>query len=296
MPPSGGRHYGLRYRRWAAWGARRSPAWFIRIVAPFIGTCFALFVPKTRARVLANLRRIHGTRGELEELRDVLATFKNFAGALTESLAPQRGFYHPEEYRVRGAEKLDQFSQARKGMLFVTAHVGPWDAAATGLRGRIRVPLMMLMAAEGDADAGAFHDSLRSMSSVTVLRIGESELDVLPALAHLEAGGIVVAQFDRVLEGKRNVETQLFGQDFLVPEGLFRLAGLAKVPMVPVFSASLGFARRLIEVGQPIFVEKKAQRAQLQECASRLVVQLERHLAAFPTQWFHFVPPDSIEE
>lgn len=285
-----GLRQGLALRRWAAWGAQSAPRWFVRFAPPIIGGVLGSLSSARRA-VLRNLRLIHGTRAPWIEAWDTLVTFSHFAVNLTESLAPGRGIYAAKHFQIRGAEAVRRLLRERKGVLFVTAHAGPWDGAAMALAAEWSVPVMMLMSQEADAAAGALQDAVRAGERIRVLRVGESSLDALPALEHLSAGGAIVAQLDRVPEGRPPLWGQLMGRPFPVPRGLFLLAGLAKVAVVPVFTARLSGGRKVAEVGEPIFVTHRASDEALLKVAQLAIHQLERHLAAFPNQWFHFVEP-----
>lgn len=273
-------------RRWAAWGANRGPAWFVRGAPPVIGAVFALVSRDAREQVLDNLRLVLGRRSLLREALDVVATFVHFAHALTRSLAPMRPLLRAREFRVRGRHHVEPFLARGQGMLVVTAHVGPWDSAAMGLR--LDAPVLMLMSPEGDQRAGAFQDEVRQEASVDVLRAGEDRLGVLKILDHLREGGVVVAQIDRVPVGRPGIEVDLFGAPFALPQGLFRVAAAAEVPLIPVFCARLPRGRALVDVGPPIFVSPKDRGPRLASHARAIAARLEAHLAAFPTQWFHF--------
>lgn len=273
-------------RRWAAWGAAHGPAWFVRLAPPVIGCVFALTSADARRQVLRNLRLIFGRRSLWSEVRDVLVTFMEFAQALTRSLAPDRELLKTREFRVRGKRQVDPLFEQGRGILMVTAHVGPWDTAAMGLG--LDVPVLMLMVPEEDDEAGDFQDRVREAASVRVLRVRESGLDALPILEHLQQGGVVVAQLDRVPRGRNPLWVRMFDRPFAMPQGLFRLAAAANVPLVPVFAARLPRGRALVDVGAPIFVPKGTRGERLAPYAQQAADRLEAHLAAFPTQWFHF--------
>lgn len=280
-------HRSVFLRRLAALGAQRAPKWFVRGAPPLLGVFFAFCLSRTRAQVRANLLRITPNETPLRLTRDVLLTFVCFAQALTESLGRDR-FGSSERFRVRGRSLVEPLLEKGGGMIFLTAHVGPWDAAAMVFRGKEERELMMLMGAQDDARAAGFQDQLRSRARISVVRLGGNPLDALPALSHLAKGGILVAQVDRVPQGSRSISADLFGVPFALPRGIFQLAGLARVPLVPIFAARLGFCRNLVEVCPPLFVSRRPGEAELGSVASSVLSNLERHLSAFPTQWFHF--------
>ncbi len=282
------------FRRWAAWGAQRGPEWFVRLAPPVIGVVFALLLKHVRGQIRRNLRLITPVQEPLAEFRDVLLTFVHFAQALTESLARTR-FASRSAFRVRGRHHVEPILAVRGGVIFLTAHTGPWDAAAMALRGEEGRKLMMLMAAEDDMSAAGLQDQIRGQAEVEVVHLRGGPLDALPALLHLREGGILVAQVDRVPRGSRLLVVELFGEAFALPLGIFKLAALAEVPLVPIFSARLGFSRNLVEVRPPILLGKGPLHEDLISAARVVAGELERHVAAFPTQWFHFPPPEPPE-
>jgi lauroyl/myristoyl acyltransferase len=286
----------LFLRRAAAWGANVAPDWFVRLAPPIIGFIFSLVSRDARRAVVRNLRRIHGPRSLFRETVDVVETFVNFARSFTRALAPERAIFH-EEFRVRGKHHVAPYFEAKQGVILLTAHVGPWDSAAMGLR--VDVPVMMLMSPEQDAGAADLQDSVRKSVKVTVLRLSGGSLAALPIVEHLRSGGAVVAQLDRVQAGQAPLWVELFGQPFAVPSGLFRLAGAARVPLVPVFCARLSGARAIVDVSAPIFVPQRPTPDDLNQAAQEATLLLEKHLGAFPTQWFHFpaeTSPADFEE
>lgn len=275
----------LFLRRAAAWGAGAAPDWFVRLAPPLIGVIFSVVSRDARRAVLRNLRRIYGVRSLLSETVDVVRTFVSFARSFTRSLAPGRPILH-EEFRVRGKYHVAPYFEAKRGVILLTAHVGPWDSAAMGLR--VDVPVMMLMSPEQDVRAADFQDSVRKSAQLSVLRVTGGPLEALPIFEHLSQGGAVVAQLDRVLAGQAPIWVDLFGEPFPVPSGLFRLAGATRAPLVPVFCARLGGSRAIVDVGAPIFVSARPSPDELQRVAQDATLLLEKHLGAFPTQWFHF--------
>lgn len=283
------------WRRWAYLGARYGPRSFVRWSPPLIGLGFALGLPRARRQVLRNLRRIHGPRGDLAELRDLAATFATFAACLAESLAAERHEAQRARYRVRGAERFEALRAQKRGLLLATAHVGPWDAAAHALRGVVDEPLLLVMGGETDTGAGEFHDRLRRQTGVQVCRVGNHPLDALPVLEWLQAGKLAAVQMDRPAPSGV-VITRLFDRPFATPRGPFALASVAGVPLLPVFASRVGFFDYEIEVGHPIELPRRADRAATERAAASFAGQMEVFLRAHATQWFHFTDEPPLEE
>ncbi len=280
-----------RLRRWAAWGARRGPDWFVAAAPVLIGVISFFVAHRARRAVVRNLRRIFGRKEPLGELIGGISTFIQFARNLTEALCPERFIAH-RRLVVRGRSRADEVL-AHRGAIFVTAHIGPWDSAAMMLSQLSNRPILMLMADEFDEEASSVQDEVRTQESIQVVRLGASPFSSLPTVAHLEEGGIVVAQLDRPFGGRTPISAQLCGHPFSVAPGLFRLAASLQVALVPVFMARREGGARLVQVGDPIRVKYRPSFDELHRAAQDFVSQMERHLLDFPYQWFHFVDEES---
>jgi lauroyl/myristoyl acyltransferase len=282
------RHQSALLRRLALAGARYGPSWLVRYSPPVIGTVFALTLPEERRRVRDALRQVHGRRAPHLEGRDVLRTFRDYAACLAEGLGADRVEAARARVAVTGEAHLAELRAAGRGAVLVTAHVGPWDAAARLLSAHLGARVVLVMEAEPDADARALHDEVRRRSGVEVLAVGATELDALPLLRHLKQGGVAAFQLDRGAPNARSLETRLFGRPFPVPEGPFRIASLARVPVLPLFAARSGYFSYSVDVGEPLICQPHASAADLLGVATRCVERMERSIAAHPTQWFHF--------
>ena len=142
-----------RLRRWAAWGAKNGPDWFVKVAPVLIGIVAFLVAHRARSCVIVNQRRIHGRREVCLEIWDAVQTFVAFAHNLTESLDPER-FSIGRRLIVRGRAAADEITRDC-GVIIATAHIGPWDSAAMMFSQMSERSVLMLMADEGDAAAAA---------------------------------------------------------------------------------------------------------------------------------------------
>lgn len=285
-------HNGALWRRLAYAGARYGPRLWVEHSPRVFGAAFALALPRTRHRVLYNLRQVHGRRGFLAEQRDVLRTFAGYASCLAESLAADRREAARARIRVEGEEHLRLALGAGSGAILVTAHVGPWDAAARLLSRDFAADVMVLMEPEADAGARTLHDSIRERSGVRVLHLGGDPLDALPVLRHLRGGGVVAVQLDRLSPSGRSLGVELFGSRAELPEGPFRLAALAGVPILPIFAHRTGYFSYEFAVSDPIRLPRRATNAELEQAALRAASAMQGFIARYPTEWFHFLELD----
>lgn len=290
MTAARGGHEGAFWRRLAHWGANSAPRWFVRSAPVLIGAVLSLVLRRQRRAIQRNWRLMHGSQGWFRENLAIARTFIEFAHCLTEALGAAHASHATERFHNQEPEKWEHIRKSGQGVLIVTAHAGPWDLAAQTILGNVGDELMIVMGRGGNREAEDLQDEVRRKTGVRVVRIGEHSLDALPLLEHLGKGGVAAVQLDRVPPGAHELRGVLFGQSYPVPEGLFRLAGLARVPLVPVFMARLGPGERTVAVGDPVTLPRRPSQHELQEAAQALLSALEAHLRRFPTQWFHFEP------
>jgi KDO2-lipid IV(A) lauroyltransferase len=280
------------WRRLAYAGARYGPELWLRHSPAFFGAAFAVVLGRERRAVRENLRAVLGPRHPVLEQLDVFRTFVGYARCLAEGLAAGRPEMQQVRRQIHGRPHLDALVSAGRGALLVTAHAGPWDAAAGLLSNDFAADVMVVMWAERDARARALHDEVRQKSGVRVLHVGAHPLDALPLLRHLRAGGLAAAQLDRVAPGQRALQVSLFGRQARLPEGLFALSALANVPILPVFVQRARYLEYEFVISEPIELPRRPSQDELKTAAQRAATALERFIFAHPTQWFQFEPLD----
>jgi lauroyl/myristoyl acyltransferase len=274
-------------RRLAYAGARFGPRFVIEHSPKLFGTAFALALPETRQRVLHNLRRVKGQRSFLAEQRDVVQTFTSYASCLAESLGIDRADGQNTELSLLGREHLRAALSVGRGVILVTAHIGPWDCAARLLAKDFSADVIVVMLAEADEAARKVHD-VRQRSGVRVMHVGDHPLDALPLLRHVRSGGLVAIQLDRAAPGGRALAVELFGAKESMPEGPFRLAALSGAPVVPIFAHRLGYFRYEFSIEAPIWVKRQASAHELQAAAACAAQAMQSFIYRHPTEWFHF--------
>jgi len=279
------------WRAFARWGCTEMPRWFLRTAPTPIGLGVGLAQKTARDRLLANVRLVHGERTPLEEALDVGATLANFAHCLAEGLAAGGDRPPPFRFTIEGQEHLVRVRDAKRGAIFVTAHIGSWDAAS-GMSILKGVDLAIAMAPERDAAARAISDESRARAGVKVFHVGDDPLAALPLARHVRTGGTIALQIDRVPQGMRAHPATLFGRPWAIPLGPFQLAQVTGAPILPVFTARLGFLHHLFHADPPIHV---ARRGDVDVAIARASFCTEAFIRRFPTQWFHFAEHPRVE-
>lgn len=274
------------FRRLAHWGALKGPRPFVRLSPAPIGATFGLLLPEVRARIVRNLRRVHGPRRAWIEQADALATLANYAACFTEAIASAREDVTPQ-VRVCGEERL-RMALEQGGVVLATAHIGPWELTAQLFGRALSADVVLVMQPEADAAARRVQDDHRDARGLRVLHIGGHPTDALPLIAHLKRGGVAALQLDRAPPSGRTLSASLFSAPFALPEGPFRLASLAGATLVPVFAKRLGFFDYELTVSEPVSLPRRPSPRELAQAAERVATALQTHIQASPTQWFHF--------
>lgn len=273
-------------RRLAWLGAARGPLWFLRYSPTVFGWGAAALSKDARDKVIDNLHRIRGPASGWRDTLDTLETFASFAGALAESLASGSKNDRPIIPTVEGATHVE--SLVGRPFIIGTMHSGGWDVLGALLTGDLAVDVMTVMAHEENPEAERLHDDVRSKMKIRVVHVGTSALDALPLLGHLRRGGVVAMQLDRTPPGMRSIPVKLFDVDDALPEGPFHLARVARVPIIPIFCARLGFRRYRIVVHPPVHVQRDDSPEKVAAVAAGIAEQMTTFLREHPSQWFNF--------
>jgi lauroyl/myristoyl acyltransferase len=278
---------GSFWRRMARLGAR-GPRWFSRLAPPVVGVLVCAAAPAPRAAIARNLRRVRGRRGSLREGLDVARVFATYASCLTEVLEEDAGHARAVETTVHGAEHFENARGDGRGVVLVTAHTAGWESVGHAFRLRRGLPILIATSAETDLAARQIQEHARSAQGLLLTHVGGDSLSGLALMGHLKKAGVVALQIDRAPAPMRAREVTLFGEPFRLPEGPLRLAALCQAPVVPVFTARLGYRQYRVEASAPIRVSRHPRDAELDAVARSIALALENFVREHPTQWFHF--------
>lgn len=283
-------HDGAFLRRMASLGARRLPRWWLRYSPPVFGVAAAALLPTQRRAVLRNLERIRGEAPAWRDAVDTAKTFATYASCFAETLAAGSRNATAPCATVTGQPHMDAALGAKKGAIVLTMHTGGWEIATPLLSREQRCDVLIVMAAERDAQARRIQDEARSRMGVRIATVGSDPFAALPLMHHLRDGGVIAMQADRSPPSGRVFHVTLLGSDGTVPEGPFRLAERTGAPLVPVFASREGFGRYRLAIERPVWIPRRASQEALALAAQQVADCMTNFLKRHPTQWFHFDP------
>lgn len=240
----------------------------------------------------ANARRLLGggaTPREVERLRRQIVR-----GAYTtiyELGCAVRARSEDLEKRIEGVDGKERYLQARhakRGVIVVTAHLGPFEVAAkaiTSVEQRVHVLFR--------EDARPGFERLRQALRERVGLRGESVDDGVATWARLREAlrrdEVVLIQGDRVMPRQRGVKVPFLGGHMLMPTGAYRLAQAAGCPIIPIFAARTRLCRCRVWIGEPIDVNGGVVDASHPAMAA-YARALEAFVRKHPAQWARFEP------
>jgi KDO2-lipid IV(A) lauroyltransferase len=280
---------GVWLRRLAYLGSAHAPEWFKRSAPHLIAALSFALVPERRRAAVRNLERVLGSDRWTAHWA-ALRMYSEFAFCTSETMenwAPV-----PKPARVEPPEQdavLDAIAAGR-GAVVVTGHIGSWDIAAKGLRGK-GCQVHVVMGREANAATQEMVEAARARAGVNVILSDASVFSSLGLVRALRRNEIVAIQLDRAARAGGVRMLPFLGAPAPFPSGPFVLARLAGSPVIPVFAPRLGRRHYRVHIGTPVEVPRATRDPEaLDRVMLEVTRQLEEVVRRYPWQWFQFAP------
>lgn len=275
--------------------------WFFRIAARIFGlrgaygllyfVClYYLIVDRSVvAASMAYVRRRFPDHGIFRQQIDVYLLFVNQGKSLIDRYYVAAGG-GDIDLELVGYEKIkDHLAEGRKGMIFLTAHVGNWQVATTAL-GKLDRTVYLMMRPEDNAAVKEALNIDSEQEKIRILYTDGSLGGVIEALKAISQGGIVSIMGDRTY-GYDSKEASLLGGTVRFPYGAFSLAAAARCPVAVLLSAKVGVKKYVTDVTHiinPPAGARGSKGAEIEACVQEFARVLEEYAADHPYQWFVF--------
>lgn len=168
-----------------------------------------------------------------------------------------------------------------KGLIIITAHVGPWEVLGAWLTQRIGMPILAVASAPNIPELADALLKIREAAGVKIVYRGDAGLSVM---RHLRAGGCVVLLADHNLKGE-GIEVPFFGQP------AHSLLSIARVAVRSGAVAVTGFCYRRPNCGvevvldEPLTWRTDDRKAAERELTAEYTQRIEAGIRRDPGQW-----------
>ncbi len=272
--------------RVGSWLAGSLPQGIAYRLADAVGYVCFLTRPRTRAAVEQNLCVVLGEpRGSQRTRRLARCVFVNFARAVVDFLMLASS---AEEWKERvhldGGETLVRERKNGRPVVFVSAHIGPWELGAA-LLSLMGVPLAVVARPHRDRSVDEFFLRMRRRAGLQVLELPGAARDVVTILKQKGCVGMLA---DRGFGTGKAV--QFFGRVARMPWGAVACALHTGASLVPGYTIREQDSWRVV-IGRPLRLPRTGDwRQDLERGMRRCLEVLEGFIRRHPEQWFVFEP------
>ena len=248
----------------------------------WVSLYYVLTAPDAR-RASGELADRTGRGGSrLRRLWFALRHFYGFGRLLLDRLLILGGAAADYTVTSHGREQLREVLAQGRGAVFVTSHLGNWEAMGHLVGDTYGTPLTLVMSPEAPTAAMA---EVSRERQVEVIVADGTPITAAKILKALRAGRVVGLMGDRVYAG-RTVRLAFLGAPVDFPLGPFALAAAAGVPVLHVFAVRTGsrtYEFHTFFAGTPERV--RGSDDAYRDWAQGYVTRLEEFVRSYPEQW-----------
>ena len=255
-------------------------------VARAIGSFGFMVLPGYRRQALANLDLAYGDSLSRRRKREIARqSFQHLVSVAVElvhlpRLSRREDFW--SRVVVKNEERVRQALTAKKGMFFITGHVGNWELSgyAAALKG------MDFYAVARGRETPLLDRYMMNMRESSGMKIIYKEGALRRMVTALRNNGIIGFLIDQNA-GRHGVPAKFFGHDVSAFPTVAHLAAKFNCPVVPAYAYREGRRfRYAIEVGAPIEMAATGDKdADLMENTQRMLSAIEGYVRRHPGQW-----------
>lgn len=238
-----------------------------------------------RTITMENLARAFPERfapAEIERL--ARAVFENLGRTAVDVARSERllGTRNLDAFHVDGIDRLQEAHRRGKGVLVITAHLGPWEL----------LPLASLWHGQGYFVARPLDNpwlddlftAMRERGGNRVIRKRDATQAILQALRRAKTVGILIDQHSSDREG---VVVPFFGRPASTAFAPALIAMRSRAAVLPVATLHDGPGRYRVLIGDEVPVRRSGNlRADLAENTARFTAAIEAFIRDHPDRWF----------
>ena len=267
------------------------PAAPVRALARVAGVVGFVVAAERRRTLIDNQRFLQPTASRTEQRRMARRTMMNLFEAAVDlfRLPTLRAEAFQTLVEVRGREHMDSALAMGKGVIAVTAHLGPYELAGAWMA--LAGYPVHAMVEDLDPETNA---ALALYRKATGMKLISRNAGIRPVLRLLKDGQIVVLLADRVVgEGNEGIAVPFAAGERRVPAGPAVLALSTGAPIIlgHIARNPTGATRYIVEIEPPIVASGTGDvPGDRERLTRRIAASLSSAVQSHPDQWYVFQP------
>lgn len=221
-------------------------------------------------------------------LRAAWATYVNhcrFAEVVIDKFAMYAGKHFDVE--VEGLDEFNALAAREEGFLHLSSHIGNYEIAGYSLVSKQKMIHAVVYAGE----KASVMENRNHMFVKTNIRM----ILMKPDMSHLFEidnaicqGDIISFPTDRNHGSARSIEHLFLGRKAHFPQGPFTVATMRGVKVLAVNVMKEGWTKYRVYVTPLPYDDTLPRKEQIRQLADGYVMELEKRLRQYPTQWYNF--------
>ena len=278
--------FGIRFLVIVCTAFGRAPA---RVCLRLVALYYTLFHATARRASRDWMARIHGA--EHVTSRMVYDHLLRFSHVALDRLFFVRRQIWRFETRFLGQEVFKTVRAGNKGVLFLGAHVGSFEAIRVlAEQGSVRINIVGYF-----RNALMINTALQQLdptSSVRIIDVEPGQIDFIFTIKdRIDRGEHVAILADRAAPGRETVEAEFMGSPARFPSGVYLLAAALRCPVYLVFALYREPNRYDIHCelfAEQVVLPRKARSEAIAGYVSKYAERLEHYSRLAPDNWFNF--------
>lgn len=277
----------LRFMAWASLRLGRRPA---RGLLYLVAAYFLVFSPAARRAAAGWLRRIRGETAPLPGWRDLFRHFLSFASVVHDRIYLVNDQYALFDIRLHGQELAKELLEQGGGLMLMGAHMGSFEVLRSLGRNQPGLRVAMAMYQENARKINALLAAINPAAQLDVVALGQVD-SMLRLHSLFETNTIVGMMGDRVLGDEATRSIPFFGKPAAFPVGPFRMAAIARRPvifMVGLYGGGRRYDIHFEKLADFSDVPAGGRQALIEDAMDRYAALLEKYGRMSPHNWFNF--------
>jgi len=256
-----------------------------RRLAEALGWTASLLLPGRRRVVDRNLRRAFPDRSDADRARLAAGFYAGTAGWFFEMLLLFREGRdrNLQRYRIEGAEHLRAALALGRGVIGVSAHVGPFAGLGTAVAS-LGVPFSFLYRRPKEVRIARLFDDWLDRSGARIIADAPRQTAGLRCLHALARGELICLLADQHFPA--GIEVPFFGHPSKTGIGAALLAVRSGAPLLPLRATRQPDGGVLVRIDPPMDPPADRTRESLAATTAALASRIESWIREDPAGWF----------